>query len=293
MKKLFAGLLCLGLLLLCACGERAAEDVTAENTAPEVTAVTEAPTTARVLQPLPEGCRFVEYDEVKEKLDKVWERQRDPSAVEFLKNKTQITRRREDGKAQLVLRDNTSGDEIVLTSPYEDEPYVKYVIDERYIVWTTYYRANNNRHGIYDMERDRYIEVEAGGLIHGMNGGYLYAIPRIQSEALRVYRIPLKGLDKKDRLEYDVDLLEGLPEAAMGEYQQIYFSSGLSPDCRYYAANEDAMGIKVFDLHTHKLVLHVPSEAVPERLYTASFISNKTLYCYGSSEEFAIEITLP
>ena len=158
MRKLLAMPLCLCILMLCACGERAVEPVTTESPSTEIATTTEAPTTTRILQALPEGCRLVEYEEVKECLREARE-ERDPDVEIFLKNKTQTTRWTDDHRIQLVLLDDDSGEEIVLTSPYEDEPYVKYVIDERYIVWTTYYRANNNHHGIYDIKRGRYIEI--------------------------------------------------------------------------------------------------------------------------------------
>jgi len=297
MKRWVAVLLCLSALLFCACGERAAAPVTAESATTEVVAITEAPTTTeatttRVLQPLPEGCRLVEYAEIKERLEEA-KGERDPDVNKFLKNRTQSTRWSDDGRKQLVLRDNTSGEEIVLTSPYEDEPYVKYIIDGRYIVWTTYYRANNNFHGIYDIKRDRYIEVEAGGYIQGMNGGYLYAVPKNQDETLRVYRIPLDGLDKKDCLKYDVNLLKGLPEASLREHSYFYtYSDNLSPDCRYFAVQVEE-GVLVFDLHVPKLVLRVPSEAIPEGLYGKCFFNNKTVYYYNENEPLALKITLP
>ena len=292
MKKWFAALMCFGVLLLCACGENDAPGETSfATTTAEVIIATEASST-RVLQPLPEGCRLVEYKEIRGRVEAA-RKERDPDVEDFLENKTQTTRWTDGHRIQLVLRDNPTGEEIILTSPYEDEPYMKYVINERYIVWTTYYRANNNFHGIYDIKRDRYIEIESGGYVRGMNGGYLYAIPRIQQESLCVYRIPLKDLDKKDSLEDDVNLLEGLPEAIMRDYQQIYFSEGLSADCRYYAAHHDELGVLVFDLHVPKLVLHVPSEAIPERLYAECFTDDKTVYYYNENEPLAIEITLP
>lgn len=110
---------------------------------------------------------------------------------------------------------------------------------------------------------------------------------------LRVYRLPLKNLDKKDSLEDDANLLEGLPEAIMGEYQQIYYSKGLSPDCGYYVARPDELDILVFDLQVPKLVLRVPSEAIPERLYNECFIDDKTVYYYNENEPLALEIKLP
>jgi len=291
MKKWLAVPLCLSALLFCACGGQAVAPTTAESAATETVTTSETPT-AVALQPLPEGCRLVEYENIKERLEEAKE-EKVPDVNKFLENKTRSTRWSDDGKNQLVLRDKASGEEIVLTSPYEDEPCIEYIIDERYIVWTTYYRANNNFHGIYDIKRDRYIEIEAGGYIQGMKDGYLYAVPRNQGETLCVYRIPLKGLDKKDCLKYDVNLLEGLPEASLREHSYFYtYSNNLSPDCRYFAVQVEE-GVLAFDLHVPKLVLRVPNEAMPEGLYGKCFIDDKTVYYYDENEPLALEITLP
>jgi hypothetical protein len=297
MKKWLAVPLCLSALLFCACGGQAVAPTTAVQITTETPTTTEISTT-RVLQPLPEGCRLVTSDEAKQKMEKAWEDQSQTDLYSTLSGtKTLFEGKMNEYEPTLILHDEATGEETVVAWGSFGYPSVSYKIDDRYVLWTEYVRGNDYN-GIYDTKRMREITLNAGGYILRMKDGYLYAFPPNPDpyEPLCLYRTSLKSLDKKDHLEYDINLLEGLKEADLGEQAYVRWCD-LSPDCRYYAVRMEKMGVLIYDLRTQKLALQIPEECIPippetyDPLPYLDFINNKTLFCHGTGN--AIEITLP
>jgi len=298
MKRWIIAPLCLA-ALLCACGERAVVPVTSESAITEVVTTTEEPTT-RVLQPLPEGCRLLsgkEKEELIERLYRGWVSDDEDLYSTLSGTKTLIQRSLSEGnEPALVLRDEATGEKTVIAWGNFRPPTATYKIDDRYILWTEYVRGNDY-HGIYDTKRMREITLDAGGYILRMYKGCLYAFQPTnygQYGPLCLYRTSLNGLDQKEHLKYEKNLLEGLPEADLGERPSIA-RIGLSPDCRYYAVRAGDMGILIYDLRVPKLALHVAEEAIPDGYWTYdfNFIDDRTVYYYSENEPLAIEIKLP
>jgi hypothetical protein len=310
-------LLCLlAFACLWGCGRLA--DAPAPKPTDEINA--EAPTTteeqtARALQPLPENCRLLEGEEKDRIIEKIKNPEYQDSDLLQLTGKTFHSLRDEKKGPYLLIRDDKTSEETIIawSGSY---PRVSYIIDDRHVIWTDYFRGNDF-HGIYDTKRDRHIQLNAGGYINGMYEDYIYAMaPKnywwYGGTIPGVYKTSLNDLDRKDKIEHSGNLIEGLLELDWNEcYTQ---AEALSPDYQYHAARTN-FGLYVFDLHIPELVMHIPASAIPGNnivwrepdygkihgfaLCNVTFTDNNTLYLhediwnFDKAEPCAIEIKLP
>ncbi|MDR2686672.1 MAG: hypothetical protein LBB75_02890 [Oscillospiraceae bacterium] len=290
MKK-WAPLLCLFALLFSACGERAVAPTTAVQITTEAPMTTEMPTT-RVLQPLPEGCRWITYDEAAQKLGKALKEYQERELREKEPPKGITVYGKE---ASLILRNEATGKETVIARRHNSDmfwPEVETIINGRYIIWRDNITPRSVEYGIYDIKRGREIKLDAGGYIWSIFKGFLYVIPWMPETWPTIYRISLRDLDSVDHLEHGKNLLEGLIGGGWENSKQN--SEMLSPDCRYYAVYAAGTGAFIYDLSVPKLVMHMSEDMVPNHEYhdylDMRFPDNNTLYFYNDP---TLEITLP
>jgi len=289
----------LALLLLPACGRAAREAV------PETTAEIER--TAEVLTttvPLPDNCKLskgtscpaIEYFE-----DQVfWLR---GELTRLSATKELFTRSADEGPRQLLLRDETTGEEIIVAEGMF--PSVQFIIDERYVVWTDNFK-DNGFGGIYDTQRMLNISWDDGVFplqLHD-NALWFMATNFHYGGSLRLYCASLEGLHKASELDLGGNMLEAIPEADLESRNLL--DVALSPDCRYFAVRGLEFGIYVFDMQKLVLAQQIPAGAIPgapgnpEPMPWLGFFSspwqssdNTVLCCYGYEEPDILEITLP
>jgi len=302
--KRFALLFLALLLLLSACGQIEPAP-TAEATS-EFTTTTEAPTT---IEPLPDNCQLIkdasnpaiEYfdDQI------LWLR---GDLTRLSETKIFDIRPADDEHApQLLLRDETTGEEIVIAKGASSSaPSVQFVIDKRYIVWTDNFK-DNGYGGIYDTQRMVNISWGSDGAFPlQLHDNALWFIPTNfhYGGPLRLYRVSFNGLDKALELDLGGDLLEAIPEANLESRDLLGLA--LSPDCRYFAVRGIGFGIYIFDLQEKTLAQQIPPGAIPgsrdnpEPMPCLGFFASPwqnndhtTLCCYGYLEPDVLEITLP
>ncbi|MCL2495026.1 MAG: hypothetical protein FWE98_05150 [Oscillospiraceae bacterium] len=301
MKRVLLLILALG-LALSACGR-------ATEAPSEITTTTEAPTT---IEPLPDNCQLIknasspaiEYFD-----DQIWWLRGDLtrlSATKFFD-----TRSADDEHApQLLLRDETTGEEIVIAEGASfSAPSVQFVIDKRYVVWTDNFK-DNGYGGIYDTQRMVNITWGEGAFPVQLHENALWFEPTYykhrEAGPLTLYRVALDRLDTMEKVNLGDNMLEGIPGNDLDFAAYALCSTALSPDCRYYAVRGIEFGIYIFDLQKKALAQQIPPGAIPGSLdnpepmpclgFFASPWQNSdhtTLCCYGYLEPDVLEITLP
>ena len=300
MRRL-APLLLACFLLLFACGPAKPASI------PETT--TEVPTTNI---PLPDNCQLL--------------KDKSSHAIEYFADqpywlrgdRTRLSPTKElftrfpwetDGAPQLLLRDEITGEELIIAEGASSSaPHVAFIIDERYIVWTDNFK-DNGFGGIYDTKRVMDISWGESAFPAWLYDNALWFEPTYykhrEAGPLILYRVPLDRLDTMDKIDFGGNMLEGIPgnDFAESHFADSYYSTALSPDCRYYAVCGASIGIYIFDLQERVLVQQIPAEvipgpalghAMPDLGFYASPWQNSDstiLCCYG--DEDVLEITLP
>ena len=299
--KRIAPLLLTFALLFSACGQAGTVPTTVTST--EAQSTTEAPTTTEVpttIEPLPGNCRLLKGDAqhaTEYFADQVYWLRGDLTRLSATKEL--FTRSADEGSPQLLLRDEVTGEEIVIAAGASlGAPSVQFIIDERYIVWTDNFK-DNGFGGIYDTKRMVNISWGEGVFPLQLHENTLWFMATCfhYGGRLSLYRVSLDGLDKMKKINLGENLLEGIPEADLDCRRDVQWVA-LSPDCHYYAARGAAIGIYVFDLQKKTLALQVSAGAIPtsgdswDSLHYLDFKDSKTLCCYGD-EPYFLEITLP
>ena len=121
---------------------------------------------------------------------------------------------------------------------------------------------------------------------------------------MQAYVIPLENLDIAEKLLPGENLLEGIPEADLGEtccYGQLF-----SPGKRFFVIKEES-AVRIFDLHSKSFMCRVSVNGIKTNEYSQhfpiAFRNEHTLYCYDDTiyvdrpndkiQRYALEITLP
>ena len=328
--KRVALLLLAALALLSACGPVPAAETTAE-TAIETETFTEPETTTAFIPQSGESngvkWRMLDLEDeanaaVRKWLEGWYQRGGYYESPESLRlSETKTVYRREDAyhKGKVVLRDEATGKEMVLLEdkyigesddPYQDEvhwirPMPQKAIDDRYIVVVWGGWESQGGVSVYDTKELREIPLEAAPWVADYfrtygNHIYLSAYERviIHSADGRTEYGPLSlqkaeiTPDMGDTL-LAVELLADYPGAETEA--DILFYSDLSPDERYFVANEGS-GVLICDLKEKQPAWHIPFPASEYGYRDIVFRDERTIYCHADWDEhnrYIIEITLP
>ena len=175
-----------------------------------------------------------------------------PAEYKLSDGETLFERKESELIRTIRLRDEATGKETLLVDARRKgkTAYVQEVLSERYFIY-------------YD---------PATGQIH-------------------MYSLALGAAwDTAEALASSENLLDGVPEADMGETKQTL--GGFSPDGRYMVIVEYpfSSALRIFDLLEKKFIARVPSG-----FDHVAFRDARTIYCYNNNlhDRRALEITLP
>ena len=342
MKRIAFTLLAL-LLLLSACGAgEAAQETTAETTSSVIETTTSAIETTAEAPTVPtngEGTgvkwRTLDLEDkanagVKEWLEESFAAERPQEyamgahkkIVYRYESSSQLVLVEDGGKETVLLRSEYLGDETDPEKRKNDEVRWRYpgfgqALNDRYFLvrWQGWEWCSGI--SMYDTEELREIPVEMFQGIAldsaGIRGGALYLRDHIYgggSGQMHIYAIALDGLDTAKSLAPGKNLLEGIPEADIGETYHSYDRQIVSPDAKYLAVAEteflpesetEITAVRLFDLTARSFACRLTSDSTDVWIRDLAFRDEHTLYAYQTDWDgekavirgHALEITLP
>ena len=314
-------------LLFSACGRTTPAPI--PETTTEIATTTEAPTTTATFVPTSGESNGVRWrvldldDETNLEL-RAWleengtSRENDKERKYKLSDtKTVFERRQIEGPNDIFLRDKTTGKEALLIEGDKGKedpldwynPFISEVLDERYFVYEASGYEWPAGCGVYDTKRLQKIPVQqpSNTIYAGVYNSAIYLQDFVYDgtyHQMQAYVIPLENLDIAEKLLPGENLLEGIPEADLGEtccYGQLF-----SPGKRFFVIKEES-AVRIFDLHSKSFMCRVSVNGIKTNEYSQhfpiAFRNEHTLYCYDDTiyvdrpndkiQRYALEITLP